>query len=76
MNSDFIRATLVSMGINLAYAIVALFVGVLALRLVDKLLLRKLDLEDEIKKGNVAAAIFGAALVLFLAVVIAVALGK
>jgi uncharacterized membrane protein YjfL (UPF0719 family) len=64
------------MGINLAYAVVALFAGVLALRLIDKVLLRKLDLEDEIAKGNVAAAIFAAALVLFIGVVIAVALGK
>jgi len=49
---------------------------VLALRLMDRLVLKKMDLEEEIKNGNVAAAIFAATLVLFVAVIIGLALAK
>lgn len=76
MDADFARATFVTMGINLLYAIVSLVVGVLAWRLVDRLLLLKVDLEEEIKKGNIAASIFSAALVIFIALVLNSAMGK
>ena len=76
MDWEFVRAASVMLVINLIYAVVALFVGVLAVRWVDHLLLKKIDLEEEIQKGNIAAAIFGSVLVLFVALIIAMALGK
>jgi uncharacterized membrane protein YjfL (UPF0719 family) len=76
MDMEFARASAVMMAINLGYTIVALFVGMVGLLLVDKLLLRKVDLQEEIQRGNVAAAIFAASLVLFIGIVIATALGK
>jgi uncharacterized membrane protein YjfL (UPF0719 family) len=76
MEGEFVRATLVLLVINLVYSVIALFVGVLAVRLIDKLILKKIDLEEEIQKGNVAAAIFGGVLVLFVAVIIGFALAR
>ncbi len=76
MDWEFVRAASVMLVINLIYAVVALFVGVLAVRWVDHLLLKKIDLEEEIQKGNIAAAIFGGVLVMFVALIIAMALGK
>ena len=41
MDWEFVRATSVMLLINLVYAVVALFVGVLAVRLLDKLILKE-----------------------------------
>lgn len=76
MDMEFVRATSIMLVINLVYAIIALFVGVLAVRLLDKLILKKIDLEEEIQKGNIAAAIFGSVLVLFVAIIVGFALAK
>ena len=76
MDWEFVQSTSILLLINLVYAVVALFVGVLSVRLLDKLILRKIDLEEEIQKGNIAAAIFGGVLVLFVAIIIGFALGK
>lgn len=76
MDWEFVSASLVMLLINLVYAILALFGGVIGVRLVDKILLKKIDLEEEIKKGNIAAAIFGSVLVLFVAIIVGLALAK
>ena len=76
MDWEFVQSTSILLLINLVYAVVALFVGVLSVRLLDKLILRKIDLEEEIQKGNIAAAIFGGVLVLFVAIIIGFALAK
>jgi len=76
MDFSFVRASAVMLVINLVYAVVALFVGVLAIRLLDKVVLKKIDLEEEILKGNIAAAIFASTLLLFVAVIIGFALAN
>lgn len=76
MDFDFAGASGVMLLLNLVYAVVALFVGVLGIRVVDHLFLRRIDLEDEIKKGNIAAAIFASALLLFVGIVVSQALGQ
>jgi len=76
MDYDFAGASGLMLVLNLVYALVALVVGVLGVRVVDKIFLKKIDLEDEIKKGNLAAAVFASALLLFVAVVISRALGR
>lgn len=76
MDASFVRATSLMLVINLVYAIVALFIGALALRVVDRWFLRKIDLEEEIKKGNLAAAVFASTLLLFVAIIIGLALGR
>ncbi len=76
MDWNFVGASGLMLVVNLVYAVVALFVGVAALRLMDRLLLKKMDLEVEIKRGNVAASLFASVLVLFVALIVGLALAK
>jgi len=76
MDWEFVSATLVMLLVNLIYAVIALFVGLLAIKIFDNLILKKIDLEEEIKKGNIAAAIFSSTLLIFVAIILGFALGK
>jgi uncharacterized membrane protein YjfL (UPF0719 family) len=76
MDDQFWRATAITLAINLAYALVALVLGVVTVRFVDKRLYPEIDFVEEIKKGNLAAAVFNGVLLLFVAVILAGALGK
>lgn len=70
MSSDFLLATLFNLSINLIYTIVALLVGVLALKFVDKRLLERIDIEEELKNNNIAVAIFSSTILLFVALIV------
>ena len=76
MDYKFAGASAVMLLINLVYAVVAFLFGVIALIVADKWIFRKIDFEEEIKKGNLAAAVFGGALTIFVAPIISRALGK
>ena len=70
MESGLIGATLFNMGVNLLYTILALVVGVLALLIVDRQLLRRTDIEEELRNGNVAVAIFASTILIFVALIV------
>ena len=70
MEIDFLSMTLVNLGINLMYTIVALVVSLVALMIVDKKLLKGISIEDEMKKGNIAVAIFSSTILLFVALIV------
>jgi uncharacterized membrane protein YjfL (UPF0719 family) len=76
MDAQFWQATAITLAINLAYAVVALVMGVAVFRWIDKRMFPEIDFIDEIKKGNMAAAVFGGVIMLFVAVILAGALGK
>jgi|LauGreDrversion4_1035100.scaffolds.fasta_scaffold1047112_1 uncharacterized membrane protein YjfL (UPF0719 family) len=76
MDYKFAGASAVMLLINLVYAVVAFLFGVVALIVADKWIFRKIDFEEEIKKGNLAAAVFGGALTIFVALIISRSLGK
>ncbi len=76
MDQQFWKATAITFAINLTYAVVALVVGAAAVRWIDKRMFPEIDFMDEIKKGNLAAAIFAGVLMMFVAVILAGALGK
>ena len=76
MGSEFIQSTMILLVVNLIYALVALVVGVLAVLGIDHFLFRKIDFQEEIAKGNIAAAIFAGVLLLFVAIIIGTSLGK
>ena len=73
MDGQFVMASATMLLVNLVYAVVALFVGLVTMRLLDHFMLKKLDLEEEIKKGNIAAAIFAGTLLLFVAIIVSAA---
>ncbi|MDE0841356.1 MAG: DUF350 domain-containing protein [Porticoccaceae bacterium] len=71
MELEFLSASLINLVINLSYSILALVVGVYGLLWVDDKLLKNIDLEEEMKKGNIAVAIFASTILIFVALIIA-----
>lgn len=76
MDMQFVKASAFMLTLNLAYAILGFLLAVISIVVIDKMFLRKLCLQEEIKKGNMAAAIFASALVLAAVFAVSKALGK
>jgi uncharacterized membrane protein YjfL (UPF0719 family) len=70
MNRAILTANIWTMGLNLAYALVAMLIGLAALKFVDRLVFPEINLISEIKRGNIAAAIFAGMGLVFLAMVL------
>ena len=70
MELEFFSASAIHLGINLLYTIVALFVGVKALLVIDHHLLKNIDIEEEMKKGNIAVSIFASTILIFVAIIV------
>ena len=70
MEPDFIYATLFNLGINLIYTIVALVLAVVALLLVDRVLLKDVDIQKQLQNGNLAVSIFASTVLLFVALIV------
>lgn len=70
METQVLFATLFNLGINLLYTVLALILGVVALILIDKKLLTKIKIQDELKKGNIAIAIFASTILIFIALIV------
>ena len=71
MGLEFFSASLINLAINLSYTIVALVVGVYGLLWVDRRLLKNVDIEAEMKNGNIAVSIFASTILIFVAIIIA-----
>lgn len=69
MTTDFLIATLFNLGINIVQTLVALVVAVLGLQFIDRKLLKHIDIEQELQKGNIAVALFASTILLFVALV-------
>ncbi|MDZ7670329.1 MAG: DUF350 domain-containing protein [Gammaproteobacteria bacterium] len=70
MESGLLGATAFNLGVNLLYTLLALVLGVVALIIVDRLLLRRTDIEEELKNGNIAVSIFASTILLFVALIV------
>ena len=70
MGSEFLLATVFNLGMNLMYTVIALFIGIFALRIIDKKLLKSIDIEKEIKNNNMAVAVFSSTVLLFVALIV------
>lgn len=70
MEAEFFSATYLTLGLNLLFTIITLIVSVALLIGVDKLLLKDINLQKEIKEGNVAASIFASSIMLFIAIIV------
>lgn len=71
MPKTLLAANLLTMALNLGYALVAMGVGIAAYKIIDKYVFPQIDFVEEIKKGNIAAAIVSATAILFLAMILA-----
>ena len=76
MDLAFAKASAVMLFINLGYAVIGFLLSVFGILVIDKIFLKKIDLQEEIKKGNTAAAIFAGALVIGAVLAVSSALGK
>ncbi len=76
MDPDYLRTAAINLVVNLVHAVVALIVGVFAVRLIDCFVYRKINFEEEIKQGNIAAAIFASVLLLFVALILMASMSK
>ena len=70
MELQFLYASLFNLGINLIFTILALFIGVIALVVIDRKLLKRVDIEEELKNGNIAITIFSSTILLFVALIV------
>jgi uncharacterized membrane protein YjfL (UPF0719 family) len=74
MEISSIEQTLTFLGINLVYALITLLVSVFALVVIDKYVFTKIDFIEEIKNGNIAAAMFQSTILIFIGLVVAVSM--
>jgi len=70
MEFDFLSASLINLAINISYTLISLVVAVYALILIDKKLLKGVDIQQELKNNNLAVAIFASSIMLFVAIII------
>ena len=70
MGGEFFLATVFNLGMNLVYTVIALFIGIFALQIIDKKLLKSIDIEQEIKNNNMAVAVFSSTILLFVALIV------
>ncbi len=70
MNLEYFAANMVTFLLNITYTMCALFIGLIAIKFADSKLLKSVNLEEEIKRGNVAAAIFASTLLVFVAIIV------
>ena len=70
METDFLFASIFNLSINLVYTIIALFIGVASLIIIDKKILKTIQIEEELKKGNIAVAIFASTILIFVALIV------
>ena len=68
---ELIQASAATFAAHLVFAVIAVFVGALAIVGIDRLLLRRLDLEAEIARGNLAAAVYAGSIWIALALILA-----
>lgn len=76
MDTEYAKASIMLLAGNLVYALISLILGVLALKAIDHFLLKSVDIEEEIKKGNIAAAIFASTILIFVALLIGLSLSQ
>lgn len=70
MEFDFLGASIVNLVINIVYTLIALFVGMKALLIIDDKLLKSIDIQEEIKKGNIAVSLFASSILIFVALIV------
>lgn len=70
METDFLFASIFNLSINLVYTIIALFIGVASLIIIDKKILKSIQIEEELKNGNIAVAIFASTILIFVALIV------
>ncbi len=74
MEITTVPQTLTHLLISLLYGVVTVIVAAIAVYMLDHLLYKQIDFLEEIKRGNMAAAVFYASLLLFVGLVVTLAI--
>ena len=61
---------MMTMLLNLIYTMIAIALAVFAVRLVDEKIFTAIDFQEEIKRGNMAAALLLGAMLIFIGMVV------
>jgi uncharacterized membrane protein YjfL (UPF0719 family) len=69
MELTLLRSSLLSFVVHLAMGIVTAVVGAVLIKGIDRFILKRLDIEEEIARGNLAAAVLAGAIWLALAMI-------
>jgi len=70
METQFLLASFINLGINIGYTVIALFIAVYALLIIDKKLLKDIDIQQELRNNNLAVSIFASTILIFVAFII------
>lgn len=70
MNWDFLQASVFNLLMNVLYAMVSLLVAFVSLGLVDRILLTKVNIQEELQKNNLSVAVVASSILLFVAIII------
>lgn len=70
METDFMMATFFNLATSLVYTVIALAIGMAALMIIDKKLLKHIDIEQELKNNNLAVSIFASTILIFVAIIV------
>lgn len=70
MELELVFASLINLTLNICYTVISLFIAVYALVLIDRKLLKGVDIQEELKKNNIAVAIFASTILIFVAIII------
>ena len=73
MEVTTLAQTAANLALSVAYALVTVVLAVGTLVWVDRVIYRQIDFVQEMKNGNVSATIFYSSLLVFIAVIVAVA---
>ncbi len=74
MDVMLFKANTITMLMNIFYTLIALILALAAVRFIDKVVYPDIDFVAEMKKGNIAAAIFVSTILIFVAIVIGLTL--
>lgn len=69
-DDPLVQANLTTLTIHLVFGLIALFVSAIAIWAIDLVLLKKINLEEEIGRGNLAAAVYAGAIWIALATIV------
>jgi hypothetical protein len=69
MEWALIKTTVISLSVHLLMGIVTVVAGAILINLIDRFVFKKIDLEEEIARGNLAAAVLAGAMWLALAII-------
>jgi hypothetical protein len=69
MEWALIRTSIISQLVHLGLGALTLFLGAVLIRVIDRVVFKRIDLEEEVARGNLAAAVLAGAIWLALAIV-------